>query len=85
MTNKKNNWEEELSKIIKRHTKDGYFDLVDGYLPLEEFITRTRKDAIKEDRAILLEEIKEDLEKGKFYQICSNETTFKDYIKQLLK
>jgi len=31
----------------------------------------------------ILETIQKDLVKGKFYQICSNETTFMDYLKQL--
>lgn len=31
------------------------------------------------------EEIQKDLDDGKFYSICSNETTFKNYIFELLK
>jgi len=29
-----------LSKVIKKYTKNGYFDLVDGYIPLESFILK---------------------------------------------
>ena len=33
----------------------------------------------------LEDKIQKDLDEGKFYQICSNETTFKNYVFKLLK
>uniref|UniRef100_A0A6M3XZ41 Uncharacterized protein n=1 Tax=viral metagenome TaxID=1070528 RepID=A0A6M3XZ41_9ZZZZ len=45
------NWEEGLSDIINRFSDDSYFELIDGYIPLEDFIRQTlqsQKDKLRE-------------------------------------
>jgi len=46
---------------------------------IEDFILK----ALASQKQEILEEAQKDLDNGKFYQICSNETTFMDYLKQL--
>ncbi|GAH64027.1 unnamed protein product, partial [marine sediment metagenome] len=42
----KEKWERELNKMLKNYTDDGYFDLVNGYIPLEQFIQNLLKSEI---------------------------------------
>ena len=69
----KENWLKIVDLIANAK---GIVDLVDA----EQIFLK----ALQFQNQDLLKEIEEDLKNGKFYQICSNETTFKNYIKKLL-
>lgn len=51
---------------------------------LKDFIRTTHLEAQRELAEELLKDIQFDLDKGRFYSICSNETALKDYIRGLL-
>lgn len=45
MKNNQDNWKERLVDLTRKHSKDGdgYFDLVEGYTELEDFISKELK------------------------------------------
>jgi len=72
-----------MEKITKKNKVAHH--TVDNFCCACEYDLAVFKNKLKILRQELLKKIEEDLEYGKFYMICSNEKTFKDYIKELLK
>lgn len=49
-----------------------------------EFYNKKMQDVFKDYHNYIVENIQEDLDNGRFYEICSNENSFIRYIKSLL-
>lgn len=59
----KNNWKKELAKLMGKYTlKNGDWNIVDGFIPLESFISnllaQQRKDFIKDLEGLKMKEEK---------------------------
>jgi len=62
MKKQKQSMEERLEKVIRKHSTTGFFDLVDGYIALVDFITSEINLAQEEITISLQKDYKKDLD-----------------------